>query len=128
MLHRGWHEISLIERPLDRNAALVLQWSSGPDFQFPPAWFPAQTIGQFELVQIESSGDLYAEFISLRPQALSSSRSTSFSSVTRSADRRPFSFLRAGACYQGELVGTWGSCARWAAFAAIFARRSEFTE
>ena len=57
-----------------------------------------------------------------------SSRSTSFSSVTRSADRRPFSFSRAGACYQGELVGSWGSCARWAAFAAIFARRSEFTE
>ena len=34
---------------------------SGPQCPFPPPWFPAQTIGEYELVPIANRGDLYLE-------------------------------------------------------------------
>ena len=34
---------------------------SGTQCQFPPPWFPAQTIGEYELVPIANRGDLYLE-------------------------------------------------------------------
>jgi len=34
---------------------------SGPQCSFPPPWFPAQTIGGYELVPIANRGDLYLE-------------------------------------------------------------------
>jgi PcfJ-like protein len=34
---------------------------SGPQYQFPPPWFPAQTIGAYELVPIDNTNDLWLE-------------------------------------------------------------------
>jgi PcfJ-like protein len=63
-LPRPFHPDMSIETVLKLNGEwheAIAGEMSGPQCWFPPPWFPAQTIGGYELVPIDNTKDLYLE-------------------------------------------------------------------